>query len=1106
MTNHPIIFKEANTMKKLGFLAALLALFIMAPNAMAKKKKKTPAKAKPLLTSKVLSGFKFRSIGPAFASGRIADIAVNPDNHSQWFIGVASGNVWKTDNAGATWKPIFDHYGAWSIADVELDPRNPHVVWVGTGEYNSQRAIGYGDGIYRSLDGGKSFKNMGLKKSEHIGRIAIDPRNSNIYVAAQGPLWGPGGERGLYKSLDMGKTWERILFISENTGITDVVLDPRNPDTVYCAAYQRRRHVFTLIDGGPEGAIYKSTDAGKTWRKVKSGLPSGDIGRIGLAISPVNPDIIYAIVEAEGKSGGVFRSSDRGETWNRRSSYMSTSPQYYNRLYCDPENPDKLYSMDTIGRVSVDGGKTWNALGNRHRHVDDHTLWVDPSNTRHVLVGCDGGLYQSFDAGSNWIFVENLPVTQFYRVSLDNTKPFYYVYGGTQDNNSMGGPSRTTCRNGIFNEDWFVTQGGDGFESQVDPKNPDIVYAQSQYGGLGRFDRKSGEAISIKPQPPAGEAYRWNWNAPLIISPHSPTRLYFAANKLFRSDDRGDTWKVISPDLTRQIDRNTLPVMGRIQSVDAVAKNASTSLFGNIVALDESPLVEGLLYIGTDDGLIQISNDGGQDWRKVEKVSGLPELSYVDYILASSHSADTVYAAFDTRKNNDLRPHLFRSRDRGKTWKSISNNLPERGTVYCIAEDQVNPNLLFAGTEFGLFVTLDGGNNWLQMKRGLPVTQVRDIAIHRNENDLVLATFGRGFYVLDNYAPLRNLSEQLAKKPFELFPVADSWMFIQSRGKSNMGETHYAAKNPPVGAVFTYYLKDSLKTLKQARKEREKKALKANQPISYPSWDELRAEDTEESPCLMFTVRDSEGNTIRRLKAPATSGTHRIVWDFRYPDVSPVRGTEGRSSRGSHRANADSGMLAMPGTFTVEASKVLRGIVTPLEGKQSFQAKILANTTLPATDRKELVAFQQKVSDLLRAVQGSRNLLSSLQTDVKAMRKAVYRTPEAGNDLNQKLRTLQEQLLALERKLNGDDSISKRNANQPPSIASRVYTLVYGQWRSTSAPTTTMREQYRIAGELFKPVLGDIREIAEKELPALQKQMENLKAPWTPGRIPEWKF
>ncbi len=1091
-------------MKKLGIILTLVLITALPPIAMAKKK--TPVKGNPLLTSTTLNGLKFRSVGPAFASGRIADIAVNPKNHSQWIIGVASGNVWKTDNAGTSWKPIFEHYGSWSVADVEIDPNNPHVIWVGTGEYNSQRAIGYGDGIYRSLDGGISFKNMGLKNSEHIGRIAIDPRNSHIFVAAQGPLWGPGGDRGLYKSTDMGKTWKRILFISDNTGITDVVLNPANPDIVYCAAYQRRRRVFTLIDGGPEGGIYKSTDAGKTWKKLKTGLPSGDIGRIGLAISPVNPDILYAIIEAEGKSGGVFRSTDRGETWVRRSKYMSTSPQYYNRLFCDPKQADKLYSMDTFGKVSLDGGKTWNAYGNRHRHVDDHAMWIDPEDTAHILVGCDGGLYQSFDGGKNWIFVENLPVTQFYRVSVDNSKPFYYIFGGTQDNNSMGGPSRTIRKTGILNEDWFVTQGGDGFESRIAPENPNIIYAQSQYGGLIRFDRKSGESIDIQPQPPAGEAYRWNWNAPLIISPHSPTRLYFAANKLFRSDDRGNTWKVISPDLTRQINRNTLPVMGRIQSVDAVAKNASTSLFGNIVALDESPLAEGLLYVGTDDGLIQISENGGKTWREIERIGNLPKLSYVDYILASGHQSDTVYAAFDTRKNNDLRPHLFRSRDRGKTWKSISANLPARGTVYCIAEDSVNPNLLFVGTEFGLFVTLDGGGNWLQMKAGLPTTQVRDIAIHRGEDDLILATFGRGFYVLDNYAPLRTLSAEIVTQPFKLFPVKNALMFIPKRGKPNMGETHYAAKNPPLGAVFTYYLKERIKTLRQIRQEKEKKALKRGERIPYPSWDELAAEDTEIPPYLVFTVRDSQGNVVRRLKATASSGIHRIIWDFRYPAVSPIRNGKTPPSGEKHKANNDSGMLAMPGIYTIEAAKVVRGTVTSFAEKQTFRAELLANTTLPAPDRKERVSFQRQVSELLRAVQGSVDLLSELKNKVESMRTAVYRTPGAGLELDQKLRTLEKELRELDRKLNGNKTISSRNGSQPPSISGRVYELVYGQWRSTAAPTATMRTQYRITGKLFQPLLATLQKISEKQIPVLEKQLEDLKAPWTPGRVPEWKF
>lgn len=1076
-----------------------IAMLVSIQPAMARAKKDKPSEEeKSVLTSGTLSGLAFRCIGPSFASGRIADIAVNPADPSEYYLGVAAGNVWKTTNSGVTWTPIFDREGAWSIADVELDPRNPHVVWVGTGEYNSQRAIGYGDGVYRSRDGGKSWKNMGLNKSEHIGRIAIDPRNSHIYVAAQGPLWGAGGERGLYKSTDEGETWEKILSVDENTGITDVVIDPRDPDTLYAAAYQRRRHVFTLINGGPGSAIHKSTDAGKTWRKLRSGLPGSEMGRIGLALSPVNPDYVYAIIEAQGKSGGVYRSTDRGESWSKRSSHVSGSPQYYNRIYCDPCDTDTLYSMDTIGKVSHDGGTTWQAIGNRHRHVDDHALWVDPGDTRHLIIGCDGGVYETFDSGSNWDFKENLPITQYYRVSVDNSLPFYYVYGGTQDNNSMGGPSRTTGNRGIGNDSWFVTNGGDGFESQVDPRDTNIVYAQSQYGGLVRYDRQSGESIDIKPQPPLGEAYRWNWNAPLIISPHNPARVYFAANKLFRSEDHGNTWDIISPDLTRQIDRNTLPVMGKIQSVDAVAKNASTSFFGTIVALDESPLVEGLLYAGTDDGLIQISEDGGENWQTIENVGNLPKLSYVDFLLASQHDANTVYAAFDLRKNNDLKPYLFKSTDRGNTWVSLAENLPDSGTVYCIAEDHVKPGLLFVGTEFGLFVTVNGGKDWIRMKAGLPTTQVRDIAIQKRENDLVLATFGRSFYILDDYTPLRHVSTESLKSEFTIFPVKDALMFMNSRNKSNMGETPYFAENPPVGAVITYYLKDSPVTRKQARVKAEKEAVKENKEIDYPDWESLRLEDNEESPYLLFTIRDEAGTPIRRLKGRASSGIHRIVWDFSYPDPSPVRS----SDRGG--PNEDSGMFVLPGTYTVSAARVVDGDIEPLAGEQAILVVPLNNTTLPAVDREALVAYQQQVAELYKAVRGTTSFISDLEDRLQKVRKAAYRTPTLPDEVMVTLRNLKTDLEAVERELTGDATISRRNENQPPSISSRTGRLVYGMYRSTSAPTTTMKTQLKLAGEAFTATLAKLRKLAEQDLPAIEAQLESHGAPWTPGRLPAW--
>jgi photosystem II stability/assembly factor-like uncharacterized protein len=524
------------------------------------------------------SGLKARAIGPAVASGRVMSIAVDPSNTAIIYIGSASGGVWKTVNGGASWQPIFDSQGSFSIGWVTIDPKRPTIVWVGTGERNSQRSVAYGDGVYKSEDGGRSWTNTGLKTSEHIGRIVISPKDGDtVYVAAQGPLWAPGGERGLYKTTDGGKTWTQTLKISENTGVTDVVIDPRNPDVIVAAAYQRQRRFYTLIDGGPESAIHRSTDGGKTWKKITSGLPDEQLGRIGLAISPVNPDILYANVEAANRKGGIYRSSDNGVTWERRADY-NAGAMYYGDVFADPVDVDRIYIPDVIFQVSDDGGKTLRSLGQRHMHVDNHIIWVDPDNTSHLLVGNDGGLYRSFDRAATWTFFSNLPLAQYYDVDTDNAAPFYNVYGGLQDNNSLGGPSRTRSEHGILNQDWFVTQDGDGFVSRVDPEDPNTIYASLQHGVITRFDKRTGERIGIQPQEDKdGVPLRWNWDAPFIISPHSHTRLYMGAQFLYRSDDRGNSWKAVSPDLTRQIDRNTLPVMGRPTPTSRASAPRSTT-------------------------------------------------------------------------------------------------------------------------------------------------------------------------------------------------------------------------------------------------------------------------------------------------------------------------------------------------------------------------------------------------------------------------------------------------------------------------------------------------------------------------------------------------
>ena len=1061
------------------------------------------------LSAETFKGLTFRSVGPAVTSGRVADIAVDPRDRSRYFVAAASGGVWKTVNAGTTWEPVFDGESSYSIGCVVIDPNNPSVVWVGTGENNSQRSVSYGDGVYRSEDGGKSWENMGLKASEHIGKIVIDPRNSSVvYVAAQGPLWGPGGDRGLYRTTDAGKSWSLLLKISENTGVSDIVMDPRNPDVLYASAYQRRRHVWTLIDGGPECAIHKSTDGGATWKKLSGGLPEGDVGRIGLAISPVNPDVIYAVIELPNARGGFYRTTDRGGSWEKRGEYVPGSPQYYNKIYCDPVEVNRVYSMDVYLKVTDDGAKTFHNLGEKSKHVDNHAFWIDPKHPDYYLDGCDGGVYESFDRGETWSFKSNLPITQFYRVDVDRALPFYNVYGGTQDNFSLGGPSRNTSATGIENADWLVSATGDGFVTRIDPGDPNTVYSESQYGGLVRFDKKSGELMGIQPKEGAGDApFRWNWDSPLILSPHSHTRLYFAANILFRSDDRGDTWKKVSGDLTRKIDRNSLPVMGKVWGVDAVAKNASTSIYGNIVSLAESPLKEGLLYAGTDDGLLQVSEDGGKGWREVGKFPGVPPMTYVSCVTPSQHEASTVYAAFDNHQNADFHPYILRSGDAGRTWTPVSGNLPERGTVYTVAEDPVNRNLLFAGTEFGLFFTIDGGTKWIQLKGGLPTIAVRDIAIQKRENDLVLGTFGRGIYILDDYTPLRAITQETLSQDCRLFPVRDALMYIESRpygivGKGFQGESFYAAPNPPFGATFTYYLKDALETRAKIRKEKEKEALKKGEALPYPSYEELRREDEEEAPSLALTVTDQSGNVVRRINGPLAKGFNRIAWDLRYSPLTPARLKDPEPDAFSA---GDQSPLAMPGTYSVSISKTVDGVTTGIAGPVSFSAAVLSNSSLPAADRNALLQFQRTVASLQRAVLGASQSADELMNRISLIKKALNETQAPAAKLRGEVDTLESNLRAVTRVLKGDRTLTSRNDPAPASIVDLVNGIVDDQWQSSGAPTQTQRDAYDRAADQFAPLLASLRRLVETDLKGIEKQMEGLGAPWTPGRIPEWK-
>jgi photosystem II stability/assembly factor-like uncharacterized protein len=1030
-------------------------------------------------------------------SGRIADIVKDPANLSTWYVAVASGSVWKTVNAGTTWSPIFENYGSFSTGSLAIDPTNSNVVWLGTGENASQRSAGFGDGVYKTLDGGKSWENMGLWESEHIAKILIDPRNTDVvYAASQGPLWAPGGDRGLFKTTDGGLTWELVLEISENTGVADIAFDPRDPDVIYAASYQRRRHVGVLVAGGPESNIYKTVDGGATWNEVTSGLPTADRGRIAIAVSPQQPDVVYALVAASGDASGFFRSTDRGESWTRMSDYIVVDPQYYGEIYPDPHQFDRVYAVDMIFHVTDDGGRSFEPLRFPNVHVDHHAVVFDPDDPDYLMLGNDGGIYETWDHGDKWRYVANLPITQFYRVGIGNETPFYTVCGGTQDNATLCGPSRTNNVHGIRNSDWFVTVGGDGFQARIDPDDPNIIYSMYQYAGIVRYDRKSGERLDIQPQPEPGEpALRWHWDAPLIISPHKSSRLYFAANRLYKSEDRANTWGAVSPDLSRGIDRNQREIMGRVWSVDAVWKNVFTSPYGTIVALDESPMQEGLVYVGTDDGLVQVTDDGGSTWQPTGSFPGVPDLTYVADLSASRHDANTVFAAFNNHKEGDFTPYLMKSTDRGQSWFSIRGDMPERQPAWTIVQDHVNPDLLFAGTEFALFFTIDGGDHWIELTGGVPTVAIRDLEIQRRENDLICATFGRGFLILDDYSPLRHVSAAILSDEGILFPTKHALQYVEASPMGgSQGDAFFSAPNPPYGATFTYYLRDRLTSRQQKRRAEESRRVGAGEQIGYPSWDELRLEDREQDPAIVLTVHDSDGNVVRRITGPTGSGFHRVSWDLRYPTTSPSR--PGRSP---------SGPMVLPGQYSVSLAKYQDGEIIDLSEIQSFEAVPLNNSTLPAADRAAVLAFQRDLGELQRAVLGMDAVIEETLSQLRLLKQAVFDTPTAGGEFSDQIRSLELRLLDVRVQLTGDHAVSSRAEQTPPPILDRVQRVVRAQFGSTADVTTTHRRNYEIAADEFAPLLDGLRRLVEVELTDLQSGLEAAGVPWTPGRrVPTW--
>ena len=1082
-----------------NFLFAYLAVFVaFVPAAVLADDES--AEAHPL------ASLPLRHIGPAITSGRISDFAFYPGGDHEFLVGVASGNLWKTDNGGITWTPIFDNEGSYAIGVVEIDPSDPKTIWVGTGENKAQRSVAYGDGVYKSTDGGKSWNNMGLADSGHIGKIWINPEDSDeVLVAAHGPLWNDGGDRGLYRTTDGGATWERILDIDEHTGVNEFIVDPRNPDVIIASTYQRRRHVWVLINGGPGSGIHKSTDRGKTWTEVTAGLPKDHMGKIGIASAPSAPDTVYAIIEANDDERGVYRSTDFGSNWTKQSSYMTNSPQYYNELVVDPHNPDRLYALNTFTMKSEDAGKTFAPISQEWRHVDDHALWIDPENTKHLYIGGDGGIYETWDRGQTWRHVRNLSVTQFYRIQPDYAEPFYNVCGGTQDNNSLCAPSRTTVVHGITNSDWNIILGGDGYEPQFDPTDPDIIYTQFQYGGLARYDRRTQERLYIAPHPESGEDnYKWNWNTPLIVSPHAPQRLYYAAEFLFRSDDRGDSWRKVSPDLTRGLDRNQLDVMGRVWGVDTIAKNDSTSIYGSAIGLSESARQEGLIYVGTDDGVLNVTEDGGETWRRTTRFDNVPDMSYLEDVLASSHDTDVVYAVFDNHKRGDYRPYVLRSDDRGRSWDSISSNLPERGSAHTIVEDHVDPNLLFVGTEFGLFFSQDRGDSWHQLKSGFPTIAVRDIEIQARENDLVVGTFGRGIYILDDYTALRTSSGSLGD--MQLFEVRDPWLYVEGdlwdgREKGSMGAAFFTAPNPPNGAVFTYYLKDGVESRQSARRKAEIDIEDEGGDTPYPSWEALRAEDREVDPEVHLVIRDADGNVVRQVKGNSAKGLHRTAWDLRLPPPDPINLAD--TGERPYWQSPPAGPMVVPGNYTARLAVMRDGRLQESGEAQGFTVKSLEASPEITDDRRELQAFQIQVANLQRAVAGSGNAIGELQNRLAHLRAAIVNTPSAGDAERDRLQQMATRLADISVAINGDSTISGRNEPTPMSIASRAGRLYVGLVFSQSPAGGNYRDSYAVAAQEFTAALQALRGLAA-DIASFERELELQGAPWTPGRIPDW--
>jgi photosystem II stability/assembly factor-like uncharacterized protein len=1020
----------------------------------------------PAPTPDPLKGLEFRNIGPAIMGGRIDDFAVVEANPAVFYVGTASGGILKTTNYGTTFEPVFDDQLVSTIGDLALAPSDPQVLYVGTGEPNNRQSSSWGNGVYRTLDGGKTWQHLGLADTHHIGRVLVHPRDPGVvYVAALGRLWGPSRERGLYKTTDGGKAWTNTKLVDEDTGFVDVAMDPESPETLYAASYQRRRTPFGFGGGGPGSGIWKTVDGGATWTKLAKGLPEGEVGRIGLAVYLRDPRIVYALVE-HAKEGGVYRSEDRGETWAKVSA-TNPRPSYYSKIRIDPNNDRRIWVFGASMYFSDDGGKTFKTDLVDRIHGDFHAMWIDPADSNRMLLGSDGGIHLSWDRGRTWDFVNTFPLAQLYEVAVDMQSP-YHVYGGLQDNGSWSAPSRTRWRQGISNDEWVRVGGGDGFYCVPDPSDPDVVYLESQDGNVARLHRTSGQRRVIRPEPPAGEKYRFNWNSPILVSPHDPKTVYYGGNRLFGSRDRGDTWTLVSPDLTGTDNarRDAMTIFGK-PAKDLLSRNDGVRHFGTITAIAESPLEAGVLWAGTDDGNLQVSRDGGKTWTNVAaRVPGVPKGTYVSRVEASRTGEGAAYVSFDGHRGNDFDPYLFFTADYGQTWKPVAGNLPAGGTISVVREHPKNPDVLFVGTERGLWASWDRGAGWTAVRgKNLPTVPVDDLLVHPREGDLVLGTHGRGVYVLDDATPLVDLPAARGKD-LHLFPVraATQWRLFDH--KADTGHKAFLAPNPPDGALLTYWL---------AAKPDEKAAAGPDEKASGSPDERKPAEKREAN----ITVTDASGAVVRELKGPAEHGINRTSWDLRRePPVKPEEGAE-RSFMGPPR-----GPWALPGTYTVKVA---------LDGKEASQTvAVVDDPRITATDA-ERRAWNDAVVEagaVWARADAADKAAKSLKKQLEELKASLGKKKDTPEAVTKGVQGLLDKVEPLRKRLTAETPMGFAGAPldaDPEPLLPRARSLGFGLSSYVAPPTAPQRAVIDRTSREVGEVAAALKAIQQTDVPALNE-------------------